>query len=94
MVYGVALGMFWRSFAILLLYSGENWNFLQILCLNFIAIFWKYMIQPIVLGKFLRRGVPREIVSRATLGTRAIGSPPAVIVLSAFFSNNYEAPAP
>ena len=32
-----------------------------------------YKIQPLFLGKFLRLGVPREIVSRATLGTRAIG---------------------
>ena len=46
--------MFWMSFAISLLYSGENWNFLQILCLNFIAIFWKYMIQPIFISKFYK----------------------------------------
>ena len=56
--------------------SGEIWNCVQLHSLNFIAIFWKYKIQLLFLGKFLRLGVPREIVSRATLGTRAIGSPP------------------
>ena len=38
----------------------------------------KYKIQPLFLGKFLRRGVPREIVSCATLATRAIDSPPLI----------------
>ena len=42
---------------------------------------WSGEIQPLFLSKFLRRGMPLEIVSRATLGTRAIGSPP----LSFFF---------
>ena len=57
-------------------HSGEIWNCVQLNALNFIVIFWKYKIQPLFRGKFLRLGVPREIVSRATLGSRAIGSPP------------------
>ena len=62
-------------------HSGEIWNFVQFHCLlNVIAIFWKFKIQPLFLGKFVRLGVPREIVSRATLGTRAIGSPPLTYV--------------
>ena len=76
----VALGTFWMSFAILCFHSEEIWNFVQRHCLNFIAIFWKYKIQPLFLGKFLRLGVPREIVSRATLGTRAIGSPTLIYI--------------
>ena len=29
--------------------------------------------------KFLRRGMPQEIILRATLGTHAIGSPPLAL---------------
>ena len=72
----IALVLFWMSFCNIIS-GGGIWNFVQLHCLlNFIAIFWKFKIQPLFLGKFLGRGVPREIVSRATLGTRAIGSPP------------------
>ena len=69
----IALGLFWMSLVILF----SQWRNLKFCTTqNCIAIFWKYKIQPLFLGKFLKLGVPREIVSRATLGTRAIGSPP------------------
>ena len=41
----------------------------------------KYNNQPLFLGKFLRRGVPREIVSRATLGMRVVGSPTLHLIM-------------
>ena len=45
----------------------------QLHCLNVIATFWKYEIRPsLILGEFLKRDVPREIVLRAILGKRAI----------------------
>ena len=47
----------------------RNVDFVRINCIDFIAIFGKYTIKQKALffGKFLRRDVPREIVSRATL---------------------------
>ena len=44
------------------------------------------MNQPSFLGEFQRRCGPRETVSRATLGTRAIGSPPLLYMYKTLYS--------
>ena len=70
-----ALGMFEKSFVIDTVEKIEMlYNFTVYISLQ---PFENIRLSNIF-GKFLIRGVPRKIVSRATLGTRAIGSPPLV----------------